>query len=70
MVAARVVRRSLGTDSKVVGYFNHNKMLESRIYDILFMDGNIQQLHANRIDLSMYKYVDSEGFTSKILDQV
>ena len=70
MVAARVVRRSLGTDSKVVGYFNHNKMLESRIYDIMFMDGNIQQLHANRIALSMYKYVDSEGFTSKILDQV
>ena len=41
VVAARVVRRSLGPDGKVVGSFNHNKMLDSRIYDIMFMDGTI-----------------------------
>ena len=41
MVAEIVVRRSLGTDAKVVGSFNHNKMLESRIYDIMFMDGKV-----------------------------
>ena len=70
MVAARVVIRSLGPDGKVVGYLNHNKMLESRIYDIMFMDGTVQQLAANRIALSMYKNVYSEGFMTKILDQV
>ena len=70
MVSARVVRRSLGPDGKVVGYFNHNKILDSRIYDIMFLDGTVQQLAANRIALSMYKHVYSEGFTAKILDQV
>ena len=40
------------------------------IYDIMFMDGTVQQLAANRIALSMYKHVDSERFTTKILDQV
>ena len=70
MVAARVVRRSLGPDGKVVGSFNYNKMLGSRIYDIVFMDGTVQQLAANRIALSMYEYVDSEVFMTKILDQV
>ena len=45
-------------------------MLDSRIYDIIFVDGTVQQLAANRIALSMYKYVDSEGFMTKILDQV
>ena len=70
MVAARVVIRSLWTVGNVVGSFNHNKMLDSRIYDIMFMDGTVQQLAANKIDLSMYDHVDSEGFTTKILDQV
>ena len=65
-----MVIRSLGPDGKVVGYLNHNKMLESRIYDIMFMDGTVQQLAANRIALSMYKNVYSEGFMTKILDQV
>ena len=70
MVAARVVRRSLGPDGNDVVYFNHNKMLDTRIYDIMFMEGTFQQLAANRIALSMYKHVDSEGFVTKILDQV
>ena len=34
------------------------------------MDGTVQQLSANRIALSMYEHVNSEGFTTKILDQV
>ena len=70
MVAAKVVRRSLGPDINAVGSFNHNKMLDTRIYDIMFMDGTVQQLAANRIALSMYEHVDSEGFTTKNLDQV
>ena len=45
------------------------KMLDSRIGDIMFMYGTVQQLAANRIALSMYKHFDSEGFATKILDQ-
>ena len=70
MVAARVIKISLGPDGNAVGDFNHKKMLDTRIYDIMFMDGTVQQLAANRIALSMYEHVDSEGFTTKILDQV
>ena len=70
MLAARVVRRYLGPDGNAVGSFNNKKMLDTRIYDIMFMDGTFQQLAANRIDLSMYEHVDLEGFTTKILDQV
>ena len=51
MVAARVVRIFLEPDGKVVGSFNHLKMLDSRIYDIMFMDATVQHLAANRIDL-------------------
>ena len=70
MVASKVIKRSLGPDGNAVGAFNHNKMLDTRIYDIMFMDETVQQLSANRIALSMYEHVDSEGFTNKILDQV
>ena len=70
MVAARVIKKSLGPDGNAVGVFNHNKMLDTRIYDIMFMDGTVQQLAANIIALSMYEHVNSEVFTTKILDQV
>ena len=70
MVAARVFRRSLGPDDNAVGSFNHKMFLDTRIYDIMFMDGMVQQLADNRIALSMYEHVDSEGFTTKIMDQV
>ena len=70
MVSARVIKRSLGPDGNAVGAFNHKKMLDTRIYDIMFMDGTVQQLASNRIALSMYEHVDSEGFTTKILEKV
>ena len=44
MVAARVIKRSLGPDGNLVGSFNHNKMLDTRIYDIMFMYGTVQQI--------------------------
>ena len=45
-------------------------MVDSRIYAIMFMDGTVQQLAANKIALRMHEHVDSEVFTTKILDQV
>ena len=41
MVAARVIKRYLGPDGNTVGAFNHNKILDTRIYDIMFMDGTV-----------------------------
>ena len=41
MVDARVIKRSLGPDGNAVGAFNHNKMLDTRIYAIMFMDGTV-----------------------------
>ena len=53
MAYSRVIKRSLGLDGNDVVGFNHNKMLDTRIYDIMFMDGTVQQLAANRIALSL-----------------
>ena len=58
-MAAKVVKRSLGPDGKVVGSLNHKKMLNIRIHDVMLMDGMVQQLAANRVALSMYEHVDS-----------
>ena len=55
MVSARVIKKSFGPDGNSVGAFNHTKMLDTRIYDIMFMDGTVQQLAAKRITLSMYE---------------
>ena len=41
MVDARVIKISLGPDGNAVGSFIHNKMLDTRIYDIMFMDRTV-----------------------------
>ena len=38
MSAAKVIRRSTSSDGKVHGKFNSNKMLDTRIYDVMFMN--------------------------------
>ena len=36
LLAARVIKISLGPDGNAVGAFNYNKMLDTRIYDIIY----------------------------------
>ena len=44
--------------------------MDTRIYDVIFMDGSLQQLVENRVVLSMYEYIYYEGFTIKIIDSI
>ena len=53
MVSVRVTKISLGPDFNAVGSFNHNKMLDTKIYDNMFMDRMVQQIAAIIIALSM-----------------
>lgn len=67
MEAEKMIKRSTGPDEKVQVIFNQNKMLDTSIYDVIFMNGTTQQLSENRMALSMYEHVDSEGVTTKVM---
>ena len=61
MLAARVVRRSKDNKGKLIGKFNENPILNTRVYDVLFPDGSYEQYAANQIAENIYSQVDEEG---------
>jgi len=47
-----------------------NPLLDSRVYDVLFPDGSIEQYTANTISECIYSYIDYEGRRYSLLDQI
>ena len=43
-------------------------MLNTRVYDVMFPDGNVQQYSANVIAQSIYDSVDEDGHRHQLLD--
>ena len=53
MSTATVKSRHTDKDSKVKGAYNHNPILDTRVYDVIFLDSNTQLYAANVIAESM-----------------
>jgi hypothetical protein len=70
MRAARVIGRSKGPDGSVKGSFNTNPILNTRIYDVMFPDGAVQQYSANIIAENMLSQVDAEGYRYQMVDYI
>ena len=49
MRSAKVVGRASDRDGMPIGEFNENPILNTRVYDVMFPDGNIQEYSANVI---------------------
>ena len=47
MKAARVIGRATNNDGEPVGMYDSNPILNTRVYDVMFPDGSIQQYSAN-----------------------
>ena len=67
---AKVIRRSIGPDGKIVGAFNENPMLNTLVYDVEFPDGTVKQYAANVIAENVLSQVDSEGHHNQTLDRI
>ena len=66
----RVVKRAKGIDGEPVGTANDNPMLDTRVYEVEFPDGHLEELAANTIAECMYAQVDSEGHRHVLLDEI
>ena len=53
MTAARVKKRSLDLDGNVVRISNQNKMIDTRVCDIMCMDGTVKHLAGNIVASTM-----------------
>ncbi|KAL7538844.1 hypothetical protein ACHAXR_009411 [Thalassiosira sp. AJA248-18] len=70
MQMAKVVRRAVDEDGKLIGTFNDNPVLNSMIYDLEFPDGAIKQYAANVIAENILMQVDSNGNDSHVMDGI
>jgi hypothetical protein len=70
MKSAKVVSRALDSDGKPKGSFNRNPILDTRVYEVMFPDGEMRRYSANVIAENMYSQVDSEGYQYNLLDEI
>ena len=61
---AKVLRRSVNPEGRVIGNTNDNPLLNTLMYDVEFPDGNIKKYAANIIAENVLVNCDSEGFYS------
>lgn len=66
----RVTKRLRDADGKPIGMANENPMLDTREYEVEFMDGHSEALAANLIAQHLYSQIDEEGNRHMLLDDI
>ena len=67
---ARVVKRRRDNHGMPIGVQNKNPILDTRIYDVEYIDGHKAALSANIIAQNMFAQVDEEGNRHVLLDEI
>ncbi|KAI2504020.1 Reverse transcriptase (RNA-dependent DNA polymerase) [Fragilaria crotonensis] len=66
----RVTKRLRDADGRPIGMANENPMLDTREYEVEFMDGHSEALAANLIAQHLYSQIDEEGNRHMLLDDI
>ena len=61
MKAAKVIGRSVDDTGSSIGQYDSNPMLNTKVYDVMFPDGTVQQYAANFIAENLYESSDDDG---------
>ena len=67
---ARVTKRLRDANGIPIGTANENPILDTRIYEVEYMDGHRASLSANTIAENMFAQVDDEGHRFVLLDSI
>ena len=67
---ATVVRRKRDIHGNPMGKSDTNPKMDTRMYEVQFSDGTVQEYTVNLIAESIYSQVDSEGKEHLILDEI
>ena len=65
-----VKRRARDQHGEVIGIPNNNPLLDTREYEIEYLDGTIDILTANNIAESLYSRVDAEGHEHMLMNEI
>lgn len=67
---ARVKRRKLDANGTPIGRAHPNPILDTRVFEVEFLDGHTEALSANAIAENLFAQVDAEGHRLQLLDEL
>lgn len=67
---AKVKKRVIDDNGTPVGIANNNPLLDTRQYEVEFMNGESEIMTANLIAENIISRTDEEGYTHKMLDEI
>ena len=67
---AKVVKRLRDKEGRPIGTANENPMLDTREYEVEFLDGHCESLSANIIAQHLFSQIDEEGHRHLLLDDI
>jgi len=67
---AKIVGRKRDSDSNLVGHYDSNPLLNTRIYLAEFPDGHISEYSANIVTEAIYDDVDGNGYQDFMFDSI
>jgi hypothetical protein len=65
-----VKRCKIDEDGKSIGTANNNPILDTRLYEVEFIDGTIESITANAIAENLLAQVDAEGQRQLMIDEI
>ena len=66
----KVVHQALGPEGTVAGKYDGNPILNSMMYEVEFIDGQVREYSTNVIAENMLSRVDSEGFSTTMMEGI
>ena len=60
--SAKFIRYAKDDTCTVIGVRNSNPLIDTRVKDVMFLYGSLQQYAANVITDEIYSQVDTEGY--------
>ena len=70
MQAARIVKVATDPLGKEKGIYNPNPILDSRVYEVMFPDGAVEQYTDNNLAENMLGQVDDYGHRHQLLESI
>lgn len=67
---ATVLCRKHDADGNPIGMANRNPILDTRVYEVQFQDGHVEDYATNVIAENLYAQIDNEGFHHMILNEI
>ncbi|MGH3053527.1 MAG: hypothetical protein ACRDL7_00940, partial [Gaiellaceae bacterium] len=70
LISGHVIGRKRDVNGNPLGISHRNPILDSRVYNVQFPDGHVEEYAANVIAESLYSQVDDEGNQYLIMDEI